>query len=222
MIVTDSLVFLHLHKSGGTFINQLLLTCEPSAQRIGYHLPYSELPEAYRHLPVVGTVRNPWAYYVSWYHFQKNMVRPNALFLINSEEGRLDFDATIRNLLTLHENEARVEQLAQAFPEGFVAHGLNVTRACIRTILGSSNGFYSFLHDRLYAGAPSPVVLKSETLRDGFRPFVRQPLGHRFLDEAPDMNTSRHAPYRDYYSADLRQAVEKADQALIAAYGYAF
>jgi hypothetical protein len=80
MIVTDRLVFLHLHKSGGTFVNALLLRCVPSARQIGYHLPYRELPEIYRNFPVVGTVRSPWAYYVSWFHFQRSRPNPNILF----------------------------------------------------------------------------------------------------------------------------------------------
>ena len=77
MIATDNLVFVHLHKSGGTFVNELLLRFGQAPRRIGYHLPYREAPDAIRHLPVVGTVRDPWGYYVSWYHFQRAMGRPN-------------------------------------------------------------------------------------------------------------------------------------------------
>ena len=84
MIVTDRLLFLHLHKSGGTFVNSLLMHCVPSARRIGYHLPYREAPQAFRDRPVVGTVRSPWAYYVSWYHFQSAQAKPNILFQVCS------------------------------------------------------------------------------------------------------------------------------------------
>lgn len=58
MIISDSLVCLHLHKFGGTFLNALLMTCLRSARRVGYHLLYSEVPTAFRRLPVLGTVRN--------------------------------------------------------------------------------------------------------------------------------------------------------------------
>lgn len=221
MIVTDSFVFLHLHKSGGTFINQLLLTCVPSAQRLGYHLPFSELPDTFHHLPVVGTVRNPWAYYVSWYHFQKAQAFPNPLYLIASEGGKLAFAPTITKLLTLHDNPVMIEQLAEAFPETFQRHGINLTKACVRRILGSNKGFYSYLHDRLYAGS-TPTVIRSEGMRTSFRPFVSHPLAHNFLEKAPDMNTSRHIHYRDYYDEALRKSVATAEAGLISAYGYVF
>src|SRR3954470_21339022 len=108
MIVTDRLVFLHLHKSGGTFVNVLLMRCVPSARQIGYHLPYRELPQPYRGLPVVGTVRSPWDYYVSWYHFQRNQHNPNVLFRICSNAGQLGFKETIANLVGLSADEPRL------------------------------------------------------------------------------------------------------------------
>ena len=44
MIVTDHCVFLHLHKSGGTFVNEFLMRFVPEARQIGYHLPRKLAP----------------------------------------------------------------------------------------------------------------------------------------------------------------------------------
>ena len=41
MIVTPRFVFLHLHKSGGTFVNTCLMQFVAGARQIGYHLPRS-------------------------------------------------------------------------------------------------------------------------------------------------------------------------------------
>jgi hypothetical protein len=228
VIVCDNFVFLHLHKSGGTYVNQMLLTCIPSARRIGYHLPYSQLPEPFRALPVVGTVRNPWAYYVSWYHFQRGQARPNPLFQVCSNGGTGDFATTLTNLATLEANPDRVRQLADAFPETFVNYGLNLTRNCIAAISGSGLGFYSFLHDRLYAGAASPNILKMETLRQQL-PTIGSNLGaadtialHRFLRTTPNLNTSQHGPYQSYYSTEMQSLVAEMDRGVIAAHGYQF
>lgn len=228
MIVCDGFVFLHLHKSGGTYVNQMLMTCIPSARRIGYHLPYNQLPEAFRALPVVGTVRNPWAYYVSWYHFQQGQARPNPLFLVCSNGGSGDFATTITNLATLESNPDRVGQLVDAFPETFVNYGLNLTKQCISGIAGSGLGFYSFLYDRLYAGAPAPAILKMETLRQQL-PTIASGLGaaetigvHKFLRNTPNLNTSRHDPYQTYYSPETRALVGEMDRKVVAAYGYQF
>jgi len=75
MIVTDHFVFVHLHKCGGSFVTEALLRFVPSAQRVGYHYPLSMLPDRYRGLPILGVVRNPWDFYVSYHAFQVGLCR---------------------------------------------------------------------------------------------------------------------------------------------------
>jgi hypothetical protein len=112
VIVTRHFAFLHLHKSGGTFVNRFLLTHFPDAIVVGYHLPLAALPAEFRHLPIFGLVRNPWDYYVSWHAFQRTLARPNVLFLATSDDGRLGFKGTIRNLATLGSDPARLARVA--------------------------------------------------------------------------------------------------------------
>lgn len=228
MMICDKFVFLHLHKSGGTFINRMMISCIPSARRVGYHLPYSQVPDICRNLPVVGTVRNPWSYYVSWFHFQHAQANPNPLFMICSENKQLDFAHTISNLVNLQSDDSRIDRLMAAFPEQFVSYGLNLTRHCIDKIRGSGLGFYSFLYERLFAGAPSPSIVRMEELRDTFYDL---PLGLRgpetmlvrdFIRQAPPMNTSEHMPYADYYSDGLKSLVGDMDRPLIDRHGYEF
>lgn len=228
MLVCDDFLFLHLHKSGGTFINQMMLRCIPSARQIGYHLPYREAPDRFRHLPVLGTVRNPWSYYVSWYHFQLQQKKPGALYLVCGHHGQGDFFSTIDNLVHLHQRDDLVDRLAAAFPDHFVLHGLNLTKSCIRPISGSGRGFFSFLYDRLYAGAANPFIARQENLRAEVGTFVEQhcgkkfPLIDAFLRNAPPLNATMHADYRSYFDTRLKLLVEKADERLISHYSYAF
>jgi hypothetical protein len=91
MIATDRFVFLHLHKSGGTFVNECLLRFVPGARQLGYHLPRAMIPSELRQLPVLGVVRNPWSYYVSWYAFQAARPQPNPLFGVLSRNRELGF-----------------------------------------------------------------------------------------------------------------------------------
>ena len=95
MIASGRFVFLHLHKSGGSFVTECLLRFFPDARRLGYHLPASLLPPDLRALPLLGFVRSPWSYYVSWYAFQSQRPRPNALFRIVSEDGTLSAQGTL-------------------------------------------------------------------------------------------------------------------------------
>ena len=228
MIVCDRFVFVHLHKSGGTFVNQLLLQCLPSARQIGYHLPYRELPAEYRSLPVLGTVRNPWAYYLSWYSFQEAQARPNPLFALCSEDRTLGFAETVRNLLQLSSDPARLERLREALPDGYKAAGLNLTKRCLDDLVGREIGFYSFLYQRMYRGAEALTIVPAEDLRGALRGALAalgalpNPRVDLFLDHAPPLNVSRHGPYRDYYDEALRDLVARLDGPLIAEHSYSF
>lgn len=227
MIVTDRLVFLHLHKSGGTFVNALLMHCVGSARQIGYHLPYRELPDEYRELPVVGTVRSPWAYYVSWYHFQRGQPNPNILFQICSDRGRLGFKETITNLVGLSADKGRLAMLEDGVPEGFANFGLNLTKRCVRELGERGEGFYSFLYDRLYDGTRGPTILRTDGLREGLRATLTS-LGEmpnacaeRFLREAPPLNTTRHEAPSRYYDDELAGLVGERDRSVVERYAYA-
>lgn len=227
MIVTDRLLFLHLHKSGGTFVNKLLIHCVPSAQRLGYHLPYREVPPPYRNRPVLGTVRSPWAYYVSWYHFQASRPKQNPLFQICSDHGQLGFDGTARNLINLSNDEKRLGQLHERLPETYRNVGVNLTKACVGELRERGLGFYSFLHERLYEGAAQPTILRMENLRQDLRAALLG-LGHlpderieRFLEDIPPLNVSEHEEPRSYYDGGLAQLVAERDRTVVERYGYA-
>ena len=226
MFVTDKFLFLHLHKSGGTFVNNLLKNCVPGARQVGYHLPYRMAPAELRDLPVVGTIRSPWAYYVSWYHFQLGLAERNLLFQVCSDQGTLGFEPTILNLINLWRDEPRLRALEEGLPADFQRGGLNLTRGCVGEIRSRGVGFYSFLFERLYEGAVSPIILKVEQLRDQLRDALvelGQPLNPciaRFLAEVPDLNVSRHGPVADYFDPALAQQVAAADRKLIERFGY--
>ncbi len=228
MIACDHFVFVHLHKSGGTFVNQFMLVCLPGTVRIGYHLPYRELPPEYRHLPVVGTVRNPWDYYVSWYFFQRGQACPNALFMVCSEDGSLGFGETVEHLLTLHDDPPRLSRLQELLPDRYLPTGLNLTKTCLADLAGSGLGFYSFLYRRMYAGAQALHVIPMSSLRDGLRALfdrwnlILPPLADMFLAQAPRMNTSAHDDYRRYYTPGLWRRVEENEAYVIAQHGRDF
>lgn len=228
MIVTDRFVFLHLHKSGGTFVNQFLARFFPDARQIGYHLPRQHLPAATRELPIFGLVRNPWDYYVSWHSFQTAKERPNALYRIASDEGRLDFGGTIARLVNLCDDPARHAALVASLPEQFPGHGINLTRACVALLLGSDLGFYSFQFRRMFDDGAGVMFGRMESLRPDLLAFLESqritvtPEMRAFIESAPPANTSRHEHFTRYYDDDLRALVAKRDALVIKRFGYAF
>lgn len=228
MIVTRDFVFLHLHKSGGTFVNRFLLECFEDARMLGYHLPRAYLPPQYATLPVFGLVRNPWDYYVSWYSFQAGRPAPNPLFRIVSDDGRLGFAATLANLLRLGEDAPRLERVTAAMPEEFTNQGLNLTRACLRSLAGSPRGFYSWMFERMYGDRSGITIGRMETLRADLATFLARigvPLDARrreFLQQHPALNVSAHPPRAALYDAASRDLVAVRDRALIEQFGYRF
>ena len=228
MIVTDRFVFLHLHKSGGTFVNRFLQSFFPDARQIGYHLPRTCLPASCAALPLLGSVRNPWDYYVSWYAFQSAMQHPNPVFRVISAGGRLGFTASVRNLLTLGEQATLLDAICDELPDTYSNRGINLTRNCLQPLAGSRIGFYSFLYRHIYGAANDVSMLDMHALRDGL-PVLLEQIGvpataamRHYLSRAPALNSSEHGHYADYYDATLRALVAERDAEVIARHGYAF
>lgn len=228
MIATRHLVFLHLHKSGGTFVNQWLLEYFEGARQIGYHLPRRLIPADLGQLPVLGLVRNPWSYYVSWYAFQSAMPQPNALFRTLSEGGRLGFDGTITNMLNLGSGGQHLDPIIAALPPSFTNHGLNLPGPELAAIRGTGLGFYSFLYRYMYGEDGAVRIARMEEMREQLLPLVAatgetiSDAAASHLAAAPALNTSVHPPYADYCGEELRDLVADRDGELIERHGYRF
>lgn len=227
MLACEKFIFLHLHKSGGTYVNHLMTTCLPGVHKIGYHLPASEIPGDLRNRPVLGTVRNPLAYYVSWYHFQLGLGRAhrNALFEICSDGGRLGFERTVERLVSLERRPQTIDALVKVFPDHFLGCGLNLTKNCVAQIAGSGHGFYTFLYRRMYGAVPDATILRAEELRTSLSAYLTvrypdEPRWRSFVAHAPDMNRSRHGDIGSYYSNDLKAMVIEFDRPVFELHSY--
>jgi len=231
MIATERFVFVHLHKSGGSFVNEFLLRFFSDARTFGYHLPLRLLPPELHALPVLGFVRSPWSYYVSWYAFQSQRPHPNALFRCVSDDGTLDFRASVRNLLLLGEDSARLERLLALLPDRYAAQGfgLNLPGFALAPIRGSGLGFYSFLFRYMYTGGASePWIGRCETLRADLRAFLERvgvtldAPAREFIDQASPRNASQHGDWRGYYDAELARLVAQRDAEVVETFEYRF
>jgi hypothetical protein len=229
MIVTDRFVFLHLHKSGGSFVNEALLRFVPTARSIGYHLPRLLIPAESLHLPVLGFVRNPWSYYVSWYNFQSQRPAPNALFRVLSENGQLQFAGTIRNMLQLGSGSPYLGAAIASLPASYGNSRLNLPKFALAGIKNSGLGFYSFLYQYIYGELDRNLtVQRAENLRVTLLEYLHS-VGHRvtaatndFVMDATARNTSEHGPYAAYYDDELCDLVAQRDELVISRHGYRF
>ena len=79
MIPTGNFLFLHLPKTGGSFVTRELLQIFPGAKDFDKHGFRCQIPKDYRHLPLVGCLRSPYDWYVSCYEFRWWVTRVETL-----------------------------------------------------------------------------------------------------------------------------------------------
>jgi hypothetical protein len=229
MLVTDKFVFVHLPRSGGTFVSDVIRKFFPSTQEIGYHLPLSALPREFSHLPVLGTVRNPWAFYVSWYHHQRANRRQGPLISFVSESWKLDFVGTTRNALNLGSRDD-IEGLIDALPEDFnyrKKHISNLTREAMRAIQGTGLGLYSFRFNQLFGKADGMHFCRVASLASDLLAFfdvigVAQDELRSYVLALDKQNVSDHRHYSTYYTPELAGIVSVRDRQLIERFGFTF
>ncbi len=235
MIITEHFVFIHMHKTGGQTLNDIIQRCVPGHQTVGYHFPYSEVPPEYCALPRVGMVRNPWDWYVSWYAFNKRPNIRNQLFAIVSDHSQADFKTTVTNLVNLGSDSPLSEQhraaLIDILPESLDNNrGVGLTKNCIRDFSSNEVGYFSWLFNRMLgddSGAQVHVG-QFENLQNDFlaimgRLLVKETTAlQRELEKHERKNPSRHSHYSHYYDDELRELIAGKENQIIEKYDYRF
>lgn len=230
MIVTDQFVFLHLLRSGGTFISEVIKKFFPSAREIGYHLPRAALPKEFDHLPILGSVRSPWEFYVSWYHHHLPNPKHLPLYSTVSENRQLDCAATIRNALDLSVVDDKLDLIIQQLPDGFdyrQRHIANMTKAAMGKIRGTGIGLYTFRFNEIFGRADDVHFCRVESLRSDLMRFFESvgvatdELRNHVL-QLEKKNASEHRHWSSYYTTELAELVATRDRPLIERFGFAF
>jgi hypothetical protein len=230
MIATDKFVFVHLPRTGGTFVSEIIRKFFPSAQEIGYHFPRALIPKEYSHLPILGGIRNPWEFYASWYHHQQSETRYSPLFCGLSENRTLDFNRTARNALNLGVNEETLDRLIHQLPEAFnyeQKHVSNVTKNTMRNIRGTGLGLLTFRFNLLFGNADDVYFCRLESLRADLLLFLER-IGatsdalRSCVLTLEKKNISKYQHYSTYYTPELAELVSIRDKPLIDRFGYVF
>ena len=230
MIVADKFVFVHLPRTGGTFVSEIIRKFFPSAHEIGHHLPRELLPREYSHLPVLGTARNPWEFYVSLYHYARARDAASVLVSWMSENGRLDFTGSIRNLLNHGVNDERFDVLSEMLPEHVDYSRTqipNVTKDAMRRVRGTGVGYYAFRFNQMFGNADNVFFCRVETLKQDLVAFF-EGIGaatdelREYVLHSDKKNSSEHLHYSTYYTPELAELVSIRDRAMIERFGYVF
>jgi hypothetical protein len=230
MIVTDKFVFVHFPRTGGTFITDVIMRFFPSSQEIGYHLPRCLLPKEYSHLPVLGVVRNPWEFYVSWYYhiWPRDIGKP--LFSWLTDNGKEQFEGAIRNALNLGIDNKRLDALIEKLPDtvDYRTRNIpNITKDSISKARGTGVGYYTFRFNQLFGNANEVFFCRQERLRTDLIYFLEQVCAvnneiRTYILESEKRNTAEHRHYSSYYRPELAELVSIRDRSVIERFGYVF
>lgn len=236
MIVTDKFTLVHMHKTGGQTLIKVIESCIPENESVGYHYPISYLPEHAAKKPIVGIVRDPWDWYLSWYAFNTSpKMFYNPLYVALSDGGNGDFESTVSNLVKLGSDTPESANYRTALkallPEILDGNqGVGLTRFCIDELAESGKGYYSWLFERMHGKLDSALlhIGRFENLIEDFIGImadldVEQSMDMKSkFDLIGRTNSSSHSHYSCYYSEELKQLVSNKDVSLIERYGYQF
>ena len=192
MIVTPQFVFVHVPKTGGEFVREIIerhfdVSWRSFEAGLSYHAPYSELPVEYRALPAFSFVRNPWDCYVSIWAFLGRREGPSPMRRA-AREGFPNF----------------LEAL-----QGRLAGGAGYAARIERMTPGTEVLRYEDLRTELIEFLVEHEIEHPSDVRTE-------------ITEAPPVNRSSHGPYQDYYDDHTRRLVARECAAIIERFGYEF
>ena len=234
MICNEHFTFIHLHKTGGQSLNKLISTALPDSEEIGYHYPIAYRPEKYSGTPIVGVVRNPWDWYLSWYVFNRTGKAKNKLFNLVSRGSQADFKTTITNLINFGDSSVLSHQIRSCYTEMLPKkfgnkRDVNFTKSCVSSMVSNEKGYYSLLFDRMFGEDSSLHMISSfENFEDSFCNIMEK----LSIEEAKSMklalslmtkkNSTRHSHYSHYYDDELAELVSKKEASIINKFNYQF
>jgi hypothetical protein len=219
MLIARDFVFLHIPKTGGTFVQRTILEFISADTGSYTHARYSDLPATALALPGFYIVRNPWDWYVSWYHWghQRASEIPAERAQGNPQKhaiwqlmdgGRASFAEAVTAACTGEFDTAA------AFP-GFDCAELDLYSCYVRSIVGEAlerDDYTALRYERLRRDVGRYLRQREEVGRDLLR-TVR---------DAPAVRTSRRGAYPGYFDEPLRRLVGRKTRWLRDRFGYRF
>ena len=210
MLITDDFVFAHIPKTGGEFMQAVIrrhFRLRQAFEGHDSHRSLEDLPAEHRGKPVFALLRNPWAWYVSWFSYCAER-GDNPEFRHNAVGEPPDFADTLRQLLTpRHTDEVITEFMGRERIGLLEMHRFH--------ILDLEDASHPIHYGRL------------EHLGEDFMAFldgqgIETPPGLAESLAGEPLNRSDHAPWRSVYPDDLRDRVAELERHIIALGNYRF
>lgn len=222
MYVTDKYVFIHHNKNAGVFVKDYMLKRFKDCKiKVYKHAPIRCLPEADRNKIKIGVVRNPFDWYVSFYHYHQ----ANGWYTkVGFSEYVKTHLSNSRQLISKAQKKNVIDKSAKIRPPK--AKYMDIGSCTFHYI-----NFFCFdswdvlrtwrdydLKENFKNICDLDVVMRTERLRKDMAKLFKD----KSIINLSKKNTSTHRHYREYYDPELRKLVEKKDGILMKHYGYKF
>lgn len=219
-----------MFRTGGTSINSFF-----KGEMLGYHRPRSLIPKKYKHLPVVGNVRNPYDWYVDVYYHALNfdypMKTPTFLnFLLDFK--KYSFKESIKRLIDPSwMTAADKEKSLSHFPSDYnwdITLTDNIRKIDFEDYLNSKIGFFSWLFKYMYQDKGTTAQMtycRLEHLERDWSLFLGNDVANNFF---PKLNTMsgvnsiigpvkepRSKDYAVFYDDELLKLIQEKDKAFL-------
>lgn len=215
MLITEHFVFVHIPKTGGSFVRELCRR-HLSPIREFNHRSYRKVPPEFATLPALTFVRNPWDWYVSWYHYSLAQKPKGFAWEEILKGGRASFGEAVTASCTLRAVDSTTHRPGPLW---------------FRTMQERDCDQYTALHDLMTADSPRVEVGKFESLRADLIAFMDRhgvPIDDAFREDViamepvyPPFGSPERGSYQSHYDDHLRSLVA-SNCPLIARYGYSF
>jgi hypothetical protein len=240
MVIYDRFVFLHLPKTAGIFVTEVLRDeLGPPAEVLETHAGWDSIPSGARDRPVLMFVRNPWDWYVSWYHFWTGpwlrrqppaevrrdpwvrLLFGDRVEVVDGDlRGVPDFAATVRTACRdlVPGNPALADLIAAGDPHAAaIAPGDDFYSARFKQMAGAGLGT-----DQLTIGRFEALAEDLGRFLAEHSPVADDDGGARRIAARGSVNATDRRPYREYYDDELRALVGDSCRTLIEGFDYRF
>jgi len=204
MYVTDEIVFLHLPKCGGSSVYDVMQHQDGFIPLGEKHNTFRDVPSD-NQKPVVITLRNPWAWYVSFYSFISQVGGPELL----REKSEGDFQTFFWWMME-----------DKDIP---VTHYFEWER-CEEMGVGP----YSWLFLRASVRSEEQFTRVDEIELDDLGPDCFVPIEAKDVVpivlgfEIGRLNQTEHEDYTTYYTEEMTEEVKRKDALMLRLFGYDF
>jgi len=214
MFKTDDITYIHTFRTGGTFTRKTMSAIYPELKMVGHHFPLCKSNLKYK--LIISTVRNPFDWYVSAYHF---CIKEN----IALGTGFSNFASFLKTMLSFKDSDKHKELVKQEW-HSFAIVGANPEELKKYT---EGAGFCSWVFNKMTGFREDVKFMRFENLTEDLIKILkdRSTLTKEqedYIRQEPNSNATERRPYQGYYTEALVSLVYEKDKIMFDKFGYEF